>query len=65
MIWIDASRINQADTVERSSQVAMMYKIYSAARYVVVDSIPKILGTLADAHRQETEPSMTLDADVN
>ena len=36
MIWIDALSINQADTVERGSQVATMYKIYSTARYVVV-----------------------------
>ena len=27
MVWIDALSINQADTVERSSQAAMMYKI--------------------------------------
>jgi len=60
MIWIDALSINQADAVERSSQVAMMYKIYSAARHVVVhlghaaddsDSIPDILRALVNANQ--------------
>ena len=74
MIWIDALSINQADTVERSSQVAMMYKIYSAARYVVVhldhaaydgDWIPDVLRTLINAHPQEPKTCMSLDGDVN
>ena len=35
-IWIDAICINQADTVERNAQVAMMGQIYRMANFVVM-----------------------------
>jgi hypothetical protein len=36
LIWIDAVCINQEDVAEKSSQVAMMDQIYSAAQNVIV-----------------------------
>jgi hypothetical protein len=36
LIWIDAVCINQKDDVEKSFQVAMMGKIYSAAQSVII-----------------------------
>ena len=59
LVWVDALSINQDDTVERNSQVAMMHKIYSAASHVVVHvgapsddsaSIPELLKALFIAH---------------
>lgn len=59
LIWVDALCINQADTAERSAQVAMMYRIYSAARLVIVhlghadedsDYLPWIVKALAGAY---------------
>jgi hypothetical protein len=35
-IWVDAICIHQSDDVEKSSQVAQMYKIFSAAARVIV-----------------------------
>ena len=58
MIWIDALSINQADTAERSSQVAMMYKIYSAARYVVAISTTRLM--MATGYQTFYEPLSTL-----
>ena len=36
LLWIDALCINQADTQERSNQVALMYKIYSNTTHNLV-----------------------------
>jgi hypothetical protein len=35
-LWVDAICINQADLVEKNSQVRMMKDIYAAAKYVIV-----------------------------
>lgn len=43
-IWIDSICINQADTVEKSSQVAVMFEIYQRATHVLAG-----LGSAADA----------------
>ncbi|KAK3335277.1 heterokaryon incompatibility protein-domain-containing protein [Cercophora scortea] len=37
VMWIDAISINQADTTERSAQVALMGRIYSLASGVIID----------------------------
>lgn len=57
-LWADALCINQVDVTERNAQVAMMYRIYSAATRVMVhlgfaadnsDLVPDVLRVLRKA----------------
>ena len=57
VIWIDQLCINQADIVEKSSQVAMMPRIYKSCKEVIlwlgeIEAVDEI--TVEDALTSET-----------